>query len=133
MNKWHVNVTFIDTETHIEGKLKSNFSDHICSDPFEVLNSLKAGEGVTRPNVTLYDFMSKFFAKIAGAIKRLGKRLQIEVIHGDIIGVCEAIQFGLYRTDDELLKRTGKFGLRPKEFPDLCDRIHMSNCPYVSH
>jgi hypothetical protein len=47
MNNWHVNVTFIDTETDIEGQLKLNFSDYICSDPFEVLNSLKGDDSRT--------------------------------------------------------------------------------------
>jgi len=93
MNNWHANMTFIDTETGIEGQLKLNFLDHICSDPFEVLNSLKGDDSRTRePQVSqgrmsLCTTSCRFFAKTADAIKRLGKRLKIEVIHDDMMGI----------------------------------------------
>jgi hypothetical protein len=80
MNNWHVNVTFIDTETDIEGQLKLNFSDYICSDPFEVLNSLKGDDSRTsEPQVRKAECHSVrlhvvffFFAKTRKAVENRG-------------------------------------------------------------
>jgi hypothetical protein len=62
--------------------------------------------------------MTSFFLEAAKAIQYLGVRLQVEAILGDYVDAAEKIQFSLYDAE-----------ARPKEFPVLYDRIHLSNVP----
>lgn len=66
----------------------------------------------------LFEHMKAFFLEAAKAIGYLGEKLKVEAILGDYVDVAEKIQFGLYDAE-----------VRPKEFPILYDRIHLSNVP----
>lgn len=68
---------------------------------------------------------------MANALKHLTERVQVEAIVGDFVDTAESIRFGLYRDKDDTAtaKSPATASTRPKEFPVLYDRIHLSNVP----
>ncbi len=90
-------------------------------DPFASASHFPYDEEVsTKPKNPdrLYEHMAPFFIGAAKAIKHLGGRFKVEAVLGDYAEVAEKICFGLYSED-----------ARPKQFPALFDRIHLSNVP----
>lgn len=64
----------------------------------------------------LYDYARPFFFKVAHALAKIGDRLIVEALSGDITFVLDKIQ-------------TGRVKNRDGACPTKCDRIHLSNIP----
>lgn len=122
---WHFNTTLMDIEW---------YSDHprddfdVGFDPFNTLGHFPSVDSPTKPKNPrqLYDHFAPFIIDAANAIKHLDGRLQVEAILGDYIDIAEHLQFGLYAAE-------GDVDARPREFPTVFERIHLSNVPYVCH
>jgi hypothetical protein len=118
---WHFNITLTDKEWYADLRGKEMFD--VGFDPFESVNNHFPYDEVSnkpRNPDRLFEHMKPFFLDAAKAIGYLGDRLKVEAILGDYVDVAEKIEFGLFDTST-----------RPKEFPILYDRIHLSNVPYV--
>jgi hypothetical protein len=115
---WHFNTTLMDKDWYADLQGKHMFD--LGFNPFEAIDHFAYLEVQTKPNRPdrLFEHMKPFFLEAAKAIEYLGERLKVEAILGDYVDVAEKIQFGLYETVT-----------RPKEFPILYDRIHLSNVP----
>ncbi len=124
---WHFNTTLMDADWYNDMK-KENFD--VGFNPFETMKHFPYDEVSTKPQnpERLFDHLSPFFADAAKSIKQLEGRLMVEAVLGDYADVAEQIQFGLY--SDHSGGSTG--GARPKEFPTVYDRIHLSNVPFVA-
>ena len=116
----------MDKQWHDDLKRMGYFD--VGFDPFELLAHFAYYEVDTQPPnpKCLFDHVAPFFKDATKAIKGLDGRLTVEAVLGDYADVAETIQFGLYsgRTDPE-----DSGTLRPKGFPTLYDRIHLSNVP----
>lgn len=114
---WKVNPTLLDLEWHRDcrgspdGTLKFN--------PYQAIDHLVARADlkmmIPARSDRLFDFLSPFFLEAARAIKELHGRFTVECLLGDVTEVMEQIRYGL--TD------------RPKGFPKLYNRVHMTNIP----
>ena len=124
---WHWNTTLMDQES-----CKEWYHDQmITQDPFDVgfspfqfYKQFPYHEVSNKPRSPdrLFDHMVPFFADAAQAIKHLGGRLQAEFVRGDYTVIAERLHFGLYEDVSEECAR-------PKDFPTIYDRIHLSNVP----
>jgi hypothetical protein len=116
---WNFNTTLMDKEWYADLEGKQLFD--VDFDPFESIdNHFPYDEVSTKPvnPDRLFEHMRSFFLEAAKAIQYLGVRLKVEAILGDYVDVAEKNQFSLYDAE-----------ARPKEFPVLYDRIHLSNVP----
>ena len=127
--QWHFNTTLMDIEWYND--LPREAFD-VGFDPFEELDRFPYDEVSTKPRNPdrLFDHIAPFFIDAAKAIKQLEGRFLVEAILGDYADVAEKIQFGLYKGT---AVGGGREDLRPRDFPVLFDRIHLSNVPYASH
>lgn len=62
-------------------------------------------------------------------MKKLEGRIQVEAILGDFIDSAERMRYGLYRGDNKPAVEGDDRWPRTKSFPNLFDRIHLSNIP----
>ncbi|KUJ10969.1 uncharacterized protein LY89DRAFT_759958 [Mollisia scopiformis] len=76
----------------------------------------------------LLEYLTPIFIDTAKAMKKLKGRFQIEAMVGDALDLCESLRFILYH-DAADPSATAAIGTRPKEFPVLFDRVHLSNIP----
>ncbi len=115
VKEWRVNVTMLDVDW--ERALKGSLEGAMAFDPYDMMDSLYKETGIEEPakRSTLYDYVSHFFSHVADVIRRLGGRILVEVIHGEITGVMDKIRYG------ELERSRG--------FPSSYDQVHMSNIP----
>lgn len=116
---WSINVTIMDEEWPEDQAYKGDLKSILAFDPFAIMTRFYLHTGLDEPteDPTLYAYAAKFFACVAVAIQRLQDRLVVEVIHGEISDVLEAIR---YRTLD-----------RADNFPTEYDQVHLSNIPLV--
>jgi len=116
---WSINVTIMDEEWPEDQAYKGDLKSILAFDPFAIMTRFYLHTGLDEPteDPTLYAYAAKFFARVAVAIQRLQDRLVVEVIHGEISDVLEAIR---YRTLD-----------RADNFPTEYDQVHLSNIPLV--
>jgi len=112
---WVFNTTLMDALW-----TKDLDTQDVAFDPFASASHFPYNEVSNKPKNPdrLYEHMAPFFIGAAKAIKHLEGRFKVEVVLGDYAEVAEKICFDLYSED-----------ARPKEFPVLFDRIHLSNVP----
>lgn len=117
---WSINVTLMDEEWPEDQAYKGDLKSILAFDPFAIMTRFYLHIGLDEPteDPTLYAYAAKFIACVAVAIQRLQDRLVVEVIHGEISDVLEAIR---YRTLD-----------RADNFPTEYDQVHLSNIPLVT-
>jgi hypothetical protein len=136
---WHINTTLMSPDWR-----DAMFNDEdydLFHDPFEAIHCLYPGfleddqqdipketEQTNQPT-RLFEYVTPFFLEAANAIKLLEGRLQVEVVYGELIDVCEKLRFGLYQKEDEEETEASDLDVRPKGFPVTFDRIHLSNVP----
>jgi hypothetical protein len=89
---------------------------------------LKEVDNSRRPT-RLFDYVTPYFTKVANAIKSLEGRLQVEVIYGELVDVCEKLRFGLHGDQDDLETKAIELDGHPKGFRVSFDRIYLSNVP----
>ena len=114
---WRVNPTLLDLEWHrdcgvsIDGTLQFN--------PYHAIGLLveRADLKIRIParSDRLFDFLSPFFLETARAIRELHGRLTIKFLLGEMTELMEQLRYSLID--------------RPKGFPKLYNRVHMSNIP----
>lgn len=116
---WHFNTTLMDKEWCADLMRKELFD--LGFDPFESIENHFPYDEVSSKPVRpdrLVEHMKPFFLNAAKAIGSLSERFRVEAILGDYVEVAEKIQHGLYDAQT-----------RPKEFPVLYERVHLSNVP----
>lgn len=122
-SSWYLNTTLMDKQWNDSmGERKFD----VGFDPHQSIPHFPYDEVSTKPRdpKSLFDYMSPFFLDVAKAVKYLDGRLKVEAILDDYADVAERIHFGLYQDE------AGSGGpYRPKHFPVLFDRIHLSNVP----
>ncbi|RAL68680.1 hypothetical protein DID88_007388 [Monilinia fructigena] len=109
-----------------------NLTFGVRQDPFDLVNTLACEEGILphrQKASRLFDHVAPFFEAAARAIKKLGARLQAEVVLGDYIDVAERLNFDLYYDPNDANESTKLDYLRPNDFPLLYDCIELSNLP----
>jgi hypothetical protein len=91
---WKPNVTLVDVESLTQGE-HDFFAVHppfsVCTMPLALYKLL--GVGPVNPR-RLFDYVKNFFIQTAQAFRRLGLRLVIEVIPGDLTRALEGIRHG---------------------------------------
>ena len=114
---WRVNPTLLDLEWHRD--CRGSADGTLQFNPYEAVDHLvgRADLKIMIParSDRLLDFLSPFFLEAAKAIKELHGRLTIECLLGDMTEALEQIRYSF--TD------------RPKGFPKLYNRVHMTNIP----
>jgi hypothetical protein len=112
---WKPNVTLADMSNLIEVK-RDDFAFHL---PFNLTSMpyacTKIGNDPENPE-KLFDYLAPFFSHTAQAIRGLAGRLVLEMIPGDVTRAL-----GNIKKQD--------INDQPEHFPQLYDRIHLSNIP----
>lgn len=123
---WEVNTTFVDLNwfNSLLDRTQYNFSH----DPFKTRASFEDKTLPSQPQepTRLFDYFAPFFQDVAKAMKHLEGRVRIEAVLNDYVDFAEKLRFGLYRETDGLSAAAFE---RPKDFPNMYDRIHLSNIP----
>jgi len=116
---WRVNMTLMDEQWPEDQAYEDDLGSVLAFDPFDIMTRFYLHTDLEEPteDPTIYAYAAKFFARVAVAMKRLQNRLVVEVIHGEISDILEAIR---YRTLD-----------RADNFPSEYDQVHLSNIPLV--
>lgn len=136
---WQINTTLLSPDWWDELDHKAEYD--LSHDPFEAIDNFERLSMESTPlswlnqltetptEASFYEFLAPFFADVAEAIKALQGRIQVEVLHGEFIDICEEIRFGIYQKECGRGTEATDVELRPKSFPVTFDRIHMSNVP----
>ncbi|KAF2145383.1 uncharacterized protein K452DRAFT_295032 [Aplosporella prunicola CBS 121167] len=82
----------------------------------------------------MYDYAADYFMRLGDALDHVKSRVRVEAIVGDMAETCEKIRYGLleHRQSIKHAEETcanGNHSFSPEEYPQLYDRIHMSNIP----
>lgn len=131
LKNWSLNPTMFDLDWHSVRDL-GNSTFGVPHDPFDLVNALACQEGMLphrKKASRLFDHVAPFFEAAAKAIRKLGARLQVEVVLGDYIDVAERLDFDLYYDPNDFNERTKLDYLRPKDFPLHYDCISLSDLP----
>ncbi|KUJ24365.1 uncharacterized protein LY89DRAFT_19491 [Mollisia scopiformis] len=128
---WKFNTTLVDVGFYYSLVDKNEYD--IGHDPFQARESFEDKTLPSQPlkPSRLYDYLSPFFQDVANAIKHLRGRIQVEAMLGDFVDTAESIRFGLYHDKDDTSPSSSIIttNSRPRDFPILYDRIHLSNVP----
>ncbi|QSZ30611.1 hypothetical protein DSL72_000168 [Monilinia vaccinii-corymbosi] len=131
LRSWSMNPTMLDLDWHAAtGRVNSILGAPY--DPFDLARTLVCENIMLSKKMNpsrLFDHVEPFFRAVAKAIKKLGARLQAEVVLGDYIDVAERLNFNLYYDPNDHDESTKLGHPRPKNFPLLYDCITLSNLP----
>ncbi|VUC28940.1 unnamed protein product [Clonostachys rosea] len=125
---WKPNITVIDFDFERKCKNDGILDGQPCFDwsPREVVLSVFAALPphmfLSEPG--LFEHISAFFRGVSGSLSRLGDRVVIEVIAGEMHDALERLRYGLLRYGQKTIGN-----LDPSKFPNRFDKIDMSNIP----
>ena len=155
--EWKTNVTLIDLEW-VHNCEDWTLGIDVGHDPFELVANL-AKAGFPMVGGQLYDKMSHFFEGVVLCLASIKKRIKVEFCVGDVWDVLEQIRYGLighrqpaldaspavqdsrtnaaasnlskHSESDESNSATDAGPNYPEldEYPNMFDRIHLSNIP----
>jgi hypothetical protein len=130
---WKVNTTLIDPRWCDELDWKKQYDFYheeydFYHDPFDFARQEHLSNP-SQPPAGLFGYVNGFFSRTACAIRHLGDRFQVEMIHDDFANVCEKMRHLLYRAGDNPYGGIENREVRPMNFPIRFDAIHMSNVP----
>ncbi|KAI9645882.1 hypothetical protein NHQ30_005318 [Ciborinia camelliae] len=131
LDHWRTNPTLLDLDWYTAIGDPNPTLD-VRYDPFDLVENLSCDEGrlpQQKNTSRLFYQVTPFFEAAAKAIKKLGVRLQAELVLGDYIDVAERLNFDMHHDPNDV-DESVKIGYpRPKGFPLLYDCINISNLP----
>ena len=124
---WKINATLFDVVLEKSSKTVEGIPHEYFFNPFSLADHfyVKTELEVPKEPTCLYDYVAPFFVDVASAIKLLGTRLSVDVVHGEMTAVMEKMRYGFLdgHEDPEHNAPEGK------KSPTKYDRVHMSNIP----
>ncbi|SMY21890.1 unnamed protein product [Zymoseptoria tritici ST99CH_1A5] len=135
---WRTNVTLFDLEwMYSRANDEGERTDIDTGEsPYTIAAKIEELGIKPRGAQCLYDYVATWLIQIAKAIRELRGRLQVEACVGDLTAVLEQIKYGVvgHRSqaitpESAAVKPHAVAGVVHTDYPQLYDRIHLSNVP----